>query len=185
MNYIRSGHSMISYDNYLFAVGGENQSSVERYNISDNIWEKLNPMNYKRMYPILAIFNGYLYALFGKSNENEFCNTIERLRLCNNINKEKWEIVQFKNPQNIDTRIYGSAVHTINNSIYLFGGKYNEKTSNNIIYFVIKDNKLLKEKDNLKESYYFRENKLHEMKNGLMQISENKYNVISIEVLHK
>ena len=183
MNYIRSGHSMISYDNYLFAVGGENQSSVERYNISDNIWEKLNPMNYKRMYPILAIYNGYLYALFGKSNENEFCNTIERLRLSNNIEKEKWEMVQFNNPQNIDTRIYGSAVYIINNSIYLFGGKYNEKASNNIIYFVIKDNDLLKEENYLNINEYFRENKLHKMKNGdLMQISDGKYDIFCIHL---
>ena len=174
---------MISYDNYLFAVGGENQSSVERYNISDNIWEKLNPMNYKRMYPILAIYNGYLYALFGKSNENEFCNTIERLRLSNNIEKEKWEMVQFNNPQNIDTRIYGSAVYIINNSIYLFGGKYHEKASNNIIYFVIKDNDLLKEENYLNINEYFRENKLHKMKNGdLMQISDGKYDIFCIHL---
>ena len=183
MNYIRSGHSMISYGNYLFAVGGLNQSTVERYNISDNIWEKLNPMNYKRMYPILAIYNGYLYALFGKSNENEFCNTIERLRLCNNIEKENWEMVQFKNPQNIDTRLYGNAVSIINDSIYLFGGKYNEITSNNIIYFVVKDNELLKEKNVLEKGDSFRENKLHKLKNGyLMQISDDKYNIIFIKV---
>ena len=44
MNFYRSCHSMISYSKYLYVVGGKNQSSVERYNIIDNIWEKLNPI---------------------------------------------------------------------------------------------------------------------------------------------
>ena len=60
MNYKRSSHSMISYYRYLFAIGGKNQSSVERYNIIENIWENLSPMNYKRMFPILVIYDDYL-----------------------------------------------------------------------------------------------------------------------------
>ena len=82
MNFARCSHSMISYgDIYLLVVGGVNSSSVERYNIIDNVWEMLHPMNYKRMYPILAIYNDYLYSFFGKSNNNEYCNTIERISL--------------------------------------------------------------------------------------------------------
>ena len=42
------------------------------------------------MYPILVIYNGYLYAFFGKINENEYCNTIERLRLYNGMEKENF-----------------------------------------------------------------------------------------------
>ena len=88
MNYKRSSHSMISYYRYLFAIGGKNQSSVERFNIIENIWENLSPMNYKRMYPILVIYDDYLYALFGKRNDNEFCNNIERIRLDNKMEQQ-------------------------------------------------------------------------------------------------
>ena len=173
MNFARSCHSMIGYDVYLFAVGGKNHSSVERYNIIDNVWEKLNPMNYKRMYPILAIYDDYLYALFGKSNEYEFCNTIERLRLRNNMSGENWQMVQFNNPYQIDTRIYGCAVHIFNNNLYLLGGKCNEIATNETLYWDLEDNTLKKEQNYLGKKDYFRENQLHEIGGQLVQISDN------------
>ena len=100
-------------DKYLIVVGGDNQSSVERYNIIDNIWENLNPMNFKRAYPILVIYKEYLYAFFGKSNNNEYCNNIERIRLSNKLD-ENWEMVQYINTNNIDTRLYGCGTHIYN-----------------------------------------------------------------------
>ena len=181
MNFLSACHSMISYNKYLFVIGGKNQSSVERYNIIDNIWEKLNPMNYKRMYPILVIYNGYLYALFGKINENEYCNTIERLRLCNGMEKEKWEMVQFNNPNQIDTRLYGCATHIIDNYLYLSGGKCNEITTDEILYFNFENNLLRKESSTLTKKASFRENKLHKMGRYLIQIIDQKYIGIYIQ----
>ena len=182
MNYYRSGHSMISFNNYLFVVGGKDQSSVERYNISDNIWEKLSPMNYKRMHPILVVNDGYLYAFFGKSLDNEYCNTIERIRICHGMEKEKWEMIQFSNPKNIDTRIYGCGVYVINDILYLFGGKYNEKKTNNILYFNFEKKLLEKEVGILTANESFGENQLYEIGGKMVQISDDNYKGIYITV---
>ena len=181
MNYYRSCHSMISFNNYLFAVGGKDQSSVERYNIKENNWEKLSPMNYKRMYPILACYDGYLYAFFGKSLDNDYCNTIERIRISERMEKEKWEMVQFNNPQNIDTRIYGCGVYVIDDCLYLFGGNYNENITNNIMTFNFDEKLLGKEESILTTSESFGENQLYEFGGKLVQIT-NKYNGIYISV---
>ena len=181
MNFARCSHSMISYgDIYLLVVGGLNSSSVERYNIIDNIWEVLHPMNYKRMYPILAIYNDYLYSFFGKSNNNEYCNTIERISL-NGIKFSEWEMIQFSNPNNIDTRIYGCATHIIGNHLYLFGGKYNEVTTDKIIYYIFEKNILENEESTISEELYFKESKLYEMDGELIQIAADKYSGIYME----
>ena len=168
----RSRHTMISYGNkYLFAIGGENTSSVERYNVIENIWENISPMNYKRMYPILAINDDYLYALFGKSNNNEYCNTIERIWL-KDIEHAKWEIIYFTNPDNIDTRIYGCATYISNNRLFLLGGKCNEKTTDTKLFFDFDRNLLGKEEVTLSRKYSFKENKLYRFNGKLMQISD-------------
>ena len=183
MNCKRFCHTMISYGEYLFAVGGKNESSVERYTIFDNIWENLMPMNYKRMYPILAIHNEYLYAFFGKTNENEYCNSIERLRLCKEIKQTKWEMVQFSNPEKIDTRIYGSAVRIIDNYLYIFGGKINEETTNKIFNYNLDKNILRKENSSLEDCVSFRENKLFQINNeSSIQIVDNSYEGIYIKI---
>ncbi len=174
MNYKRSSHSMISYYRYLFAIGGKNQSSAERFNIIENIWENLSPMNYKRMFPILVIYDDYLYGLFGKRNDNEFCNNIERIRLDNKMEQQKWEMVQFNNPQNIDTRIYGSAVFILNENLLLFGGKVNEKKTNKIHWFDFDTNTLREDNFNLGDYCSFKENRIYQMKNGLnIQINDD------------
>ena len=132
-------------------------------------------MNYKRMYPILVIYNGYLYAFFGKINNYEFCNSIERLRLYREMEKEKWEMVQFNNPNKIDTRLYGCATHVTNNYVYLLGGKCNEITTDEILYFNFEKNLLRKQLSTLKRKESFRENKLHKIGGQLVQIVDNTF----------
>ena len=175
MIYKRCCHSMVSYDHYLMAVGGSNLSSVERYNVLNDIWEEMPPMNYKRMYPILVIYNDYLYAFFGKSNKDEYCNTIERIKLNEGIKGNSWEMVQYNNPYNIDTRLYGCGVHVISNLLYLFGGKCNEVTTNKLHFFNFDNNTLLKEQSSLQTNHSFRENKMHEFGDKLVQISDTRF----------
>ena len=174
MLYKRCCHSMVSYDHYLMAVGGSNLSSVERYNTLNDIWEEMPQMNYKRMYPILVIYKEYLYAFFGKSSNDEYCNTIERLKLNDGIKGNSWEMVQFNNPYNIDTRFYGCGVHVIGNLLYLFGGKCNDQTTNSLLFYNFDNNTLLKEKSSLDINQYFRENKMHEFGDRLVQIENDR-----------
>jgi len=174
MLFKRCCHSMVSYDHYLMAVGGSNLSSVERYNTLNDIWEEMPQMNYKRMYPILVIYKEYLYAFFGKSSKDEYCNAIERLKLNDGIKGNSWEMVQFNNPYNIDTRFYGCGVHVIGNLLYLFGGKCNDQTTNSLLFYNFDNNTLLKEKSSLDSNQYFRENKMHEFGDRLVQIVNDR-----------
>ena len=137
MNIARNGHSMISEDKYIYIIGGEDNNTVERYDIENDIWDILPSMISKRMYPILYINNGYLYAFFGKFKNGEYPCSIERLNLNNNNEniKPAWEMILFSNPKNIDVRIYGSAVLDYNGMLYFFGGNVNGINTNKIFFY--------------------------------------------------
>ena len=177
MNIARCSHTMISEGKYLYVVGGENMNSVERYDIEKDIWEILPSMRVKRMYPILHINNGYLYAFFGKFNNGDYPCSIERLNL-NNDNgniKRDWEIIIFSNPNNLDVRIYGSAVLQIDSLLYFFGGKVNEITTSQIIFYNFESKVIEKEDSEVMWKEYFRENRLYSIGEKVVQCSENKY----------
>ena len=177
MNFARCGHTMISEGKYLYVLGGEDMDSVERYDIENDIWENLPSMISKRMYPILHINNGYLYAFFGKFKNGEYPCSIERLNINNENDKIKpsWEMVIFSNPKNLDVRIYGSAVLEYNGMLYFFGGKVNEKTTNKIFFFNFERKIIEKEDSEVLWNEYFRENKLHQIGERVVQCSDNKY----------
>ena len=84
---------------------------------------------------MLAIDNDYLYAFFGKGENNKYPESIERLNIKNK--NSIWEIILFSNPSNIDTRLYGCGIYQIDELIYFFGGKYNEICSDEIFFFNI------------------------------------------------
>lgn len=177
MNYARCAHTMISDDKYIYAVGGEDLNTVERYDIENDIWEVLPNMRNKRMYPILYVYKGYLYAFFGKFKNGEYPDSIERLNISNNsgIAKPSWEIVIFSNKKKININYYGCALHEINGILYFFGGKCDEQTTDQIFFYNFESNSIEKEDSNLLWKEYFKENKLHKLGETLVQCSENKY----------
>ena len=177
MNYGRSGHTMISDGKYIYAVGGEDMDSVERYDIDNDVWEILPKMNNKRMYPILYVYNGYLYAFFGKNKNGEYPCSIERLNISANsgIEKPGWEMVIFSNKNNLDLRYYGCALHEIKGLLYFFGGKCNEQTTENIFYFNFEMRCLETEDTQSLWKEYFRENRLYRLGERLVQCSESKF----------
>ena len=90
------------------------------------------------------------------------------------MEQQKWEMVQFNNPQNIDTRIYGSAVFILNENLLLFGEKINEKKTNKIYWFDFDTNILREDNFNLGDYCSFKENRIYQMKNGLnIQINDD------------
>ena len=177
MNYGRCGHTMISEGKYLYIVGGEDTNSVERYDIENDIWEILPAMISKRMYPILHINNGYLYAFFGKYKNGDYPCTIERLNINNNNenNKPAWEMIVFSNPDNIDVRIYGSAILEYFGMLYFFSGKVNEITTDNIFYYNFEQRIILLEESKTDFKDYFRENRLYQIGQINVQCSNDKY----------
>ena len=177
MNFARCGHTMISDNKYIYVVGGEDLNSVERYDIENDIWEILPNMIKPRMYPILYIHNGYLYAFFGKYKNGDYPCSIERLNISGSsgISKPSWEMVIFSNPKNIDLRYYGCALHEIKGLLYFFGGKCNEKSSDKIFFYSF-ENRFIEQDDSpLLWKEYFRENIFHRLGERLVQCSETKY----------
>ena len=177
MNFARRAHTMISEGKYIYALGGEDLNSVERYDIENDIWEILPPMICKRMYPILHVNNGYLYAFFGKYKNGDYPCSIERLNINNTDNniKPAWEMVIFSNPKNLDVRIYGSALLEYSGMLYFFGGKINETTSNKIFFYNFETRIFEKEDTEVLWYEYFRENKLYPINERVVQCSDNKY----------
>ena len=177
MNFARCAHTMISEGKYIYVLGGEDLNSVERYDIENDIWEILPSMICKRMYPILHIKNGYLYAFFGKYKNGDYPCSIERLNINNNNDniKPAWEMVIFSNPKNLDIRIYGSALLEYSGMLYFFGGKINETTSNKIYFYNFETRIIEKEDTEVLWYEYFRENKLYPINERVVQCSDNKY----------
>ena len=177
MNFARCAHTMISEGKYIYVLGGEDLNSVERYDIENDIWEILPSMICKRMYPILHIKNGYLYAFFGKYKNGDYPCSIERLNINNNDDniKPAWEMVIFSNPKNLDVKMYGSAVLEYSGMLYFFGGKVNEMTTNKILFYNFENRIIEKEETEVLWYEYFRENKLYPINERVVQCSDNKY----------
>ena len=173
MIYSRNNHSMIAKENEIYVVGGDDQNTVEKYNIRENKWIQLSCMLKKRSNPMLAIDNGYLYAFFGSGKFGQYPESIERLNIENN--SSIWELILFSNPSNIDTRCYGCAIHQVDELIYFFGGKCNEETTDGIFFFNLLERRIDYTNSKLKWKESFKENKLFELGNKKVQISDEKY----------
>ena len=180
MIYNRCNHSMIAEDNDIYVVGGEDTNTVEKYDIINDKWIELNGMVKKRSNTMLAIDNGYLYAFFGKGEFGKYPESIERLNIKNN--KSIWEMILFSNPSNIDTRLYGCGIHKLDELIYFFGGKRNEEPIDKIFFFNLNERRIDYTDANLKWKESFRENKLFEIGNKMVQITEGKYFGIYLKI---
>ena len=183
MIYSRCNHSMIAQGNEIYAVGGDDSNTVEKYNIRENKWTELSCMLKKRSNPMLVIDNGYLYAFFGSGKFGHYPESIERLNLENN--SSIWEMILFSNPSNIDTRCYGCGIHKVDELIYFFGGKCNEETSNGIFFFNLLERRIDYTNSKLKWKESFKENKLFELGNKMVQISDEKYFGIYLKIMTK
>jgi len=184
MNFARCGHTMISEGKYIYVLGGEDMNSVERYDIENDIWENLPSMISKRMYPILHINNGYLYAFFGKFKNGDYPCSIERLNI-NNTNeniKPNWEMIMFSNSENLDLRVYGCGVLEYQGMLYFFSGKVNEQTCETIFFYNFDKRLVQKEDSKTLWSDYFRENKFYHIGERDVQCSASKYFGVYITV---
>jgi len=183
MKHEKIGHSMIGNGNYIYAVGGENSNMVEKYDIINNNWIELNNMVKKRSHSMLAIDNDYLYAFFGRGENNKYPESIERLNIKNN--NSIWEIIFFSNPSNIDTRCYGCGIYQIDELIYFFGGNHNEIPSDEIFFFNLLERRIDITDTKLKWKESYSENNLFKLGKKLVQISEGKYTGIYLTIIIK
>ena len=180
MTFPKYKHSMISYDDKIYVVGGNN-NIVTRYDIKENTWELLNPLIIDRSQPNLFIYEGYLYAFFGKEGE-EYLKSVERFNLAN-VKFQNWELILFDNPNNVDVRIYGCCLYQVDELIYFFGGKCMGKNTDEIFFINMKERLIDRTDAKLNWKECFRENKLFQLGNKLVQISDEKYYGIYLQVI--
>ena len=180
MTFSRINHSMIGHEDKIYCIGGENNDTVERYDIKSNTWETLSPMLRKRSYPNIHIYDGYLYAFFGKENE-EFLTNIERIDILKEESAQ-WEMILFNNPNNVDVRIYGCGLHQVDDLIYFFGGKYLGKNTDEIFFINMKERLIDKADAKLMWKQSFKENKLYQFGNKFIQISDDDYMGVYLQI---
>ena len=181
MLYNRCNHSMIGYNNEIYAVGGENLNSVEKYDIEKDEWIEIGSMIKKRSNTMLAIYNDYLYAFFGKGeNDDNYPESIERINITNN--NSFWEMILYNNPNNINTKLYGCGLYQIEELIYFLGGKCNGTANDKIFYFNLNGNRFALTDSKLFSKESFRENKLFQLGKKMVQISDGKFSGVYLTI---
>ena len=120
--YSKYGHSLLYSKDYVYSIGGYKSNTCEKYDLNINSWIKMNNMiENERQTPILYIHGSWLYAFCGYKI-GEYINTVERVN--KKSMKGKWEYVMYKNPENLELKMYGAGLIPIKEgSVFILGGK--------------------------------------------------------------
>lgn len=160
----KHSHSIIYFNDYVYSIGGYSTSSCERYDTKTSKWVKLsNLIAEERIKPLLYIQGTSLFAFFGFSQGN-YLNSIEKLNI--RSSKSKWEVVPYKNNDNIDAgRISPAIIPSGKDSIYIIGGK-NSQILSDILCFNFSKNLLSLNEFSLEEPSYFKESNFFKFQDG-------------------
>ena len=93
----RCSHSMIVINKHLYAVGGYNNNTTEKYSFDINQWCSLPKLNVKER-QVSTLFNmndKYLYCAFGFIN-GVTCNDVDYAEKLDLNKKDKWKLIPFK-----------------------------------------------------------------------------------------
>jgi N-acetylneuraminic acid mutarotase len=113
MNTPRYSHGSFVVDSEIYVVGG-NVTSVESYNVDSNIWTQKSSSNNAVAYsPTSCLYNGKIY-LFGSGSANNIVEMYDPI-------SDTWS-----NKSTMKVGNWGMACVTINDLIYVIGGRYNE-----------------------------------------------------------
>jgi len=165
MNIPRGMMGCTRSNGYIYVAGGVSNkvknsttsvlNKCERYNIDENYWEVIAPMNQKRKNPSLwALGNGIIYVFGGWQREYTDVEVVEKY----------WQAAQTKDNLSIDEYVWESLMvympdffsmqvsHCIdNNKIFLFGGWSEDRDrkgySKNVFSFMVDTESFYQEKD--------------------------------------
>ena len=126
-----SFHGMLGIKSNIYIISGLNSKKVERYNILENSWEKLEDLNEYRIWPnCLDYRNRYIYVFNGLcKNNNEKNILIERFDI-NNI-YSKWELLLLNNNSKIKLPSNLGGINIDDNYFLFIGGKNHSKENPN------------------------------------------------------
>lgn len=122
-----SYHGMIGINNNIFAVSGLKNKNIEKYDVQNNRWAMLEPMEESRSSPgCLSYEEKYLYVFGGLSENNSEIKSIKRLDI-NNISS-RWENIDLN--ANGPVPFYFGTLKLDNKNVLLLGGKFDIRGGN-------------------------------------------------------
>ena len=172
---------MIGYNDKIYIVGGDNNDKVERYDIESDKFELLNPMINERAKSNLFVYEGYLYAFFGKEND-AYLKSIERLDIRGDDINE-WEMILFQNINGVDIRVTGCGLYQVDELLYFIGGNRMGQNSDEIFFLNMKERIIDRTNVKLNWKVSFRENTLFQLGTRLGQITEDEYYGIYLKII--
>lgn len=178
MHIPRHNHTMKAHNNIIYAIGGYNTNTCERYIIPTNKWELMPNMNHKREKALIVVHAQHLYCFCGKTCEAHY-NTIERIALNSNNSNARWEDIIINCNPNLCMNMYGCGLYEIGNDLLLCGGNVNGDNVNRICLFDFKEMKM--EEDvtcYMKYKVTFTENEMYLFEDKLVQISDDYIPVV-------
>lgn len=158
----RYGHALcyipFEKEEFIYCIGGrssENRlSSVERYNVNENSWKKIQKLNFPRVGCCAASNKKSIFVFGGLSEKDNHNKSIEVY----NINDDKWDTFEFKNSVGFDPLIDSSCFFLNESNLVIFGGGKKENHDiffrNSIIFYNIEQNTMFLSSAN-KEDFPF------------------------------
>ena len=178
MHIPRHNHTMKAHNDIIYAIGGYNTNTCERYFIPTNKWELMSNMKHKREKAIIVVHEQYLYCFCGKNCETHH-NTIEQIDLSNNNSTARWEEIIIKCNLNLCMNMYGCGVYEMGNELLLYGGNVNGDNVDRICLFDFKEMKMEEEVTCcMKYKVTFTENEMYLFEGKLVQISDDYIPVV-------
>lgn len=150
----RCSHSMIVINKHLYAVGGYNNNTSEKYSFDINQWCSLPKLNVKER-QVSTLFNmndKYLYCVFGFIN-GVSCNDVDYAEKLDLNKKDKWRLVPFKvnAGRGIDLKRYNVGIIKIKEGEFVILGGENAQNEESDSVFQMKVVKTGNEKIEISE----------------------------------
>ncbi|KRX03576.1 hypothetical protein PPERSA_04128 [Pseudocohnilembus persalinus] len=141
----RSGHSLVYFQEEIYAIGGFSEQMIftsrcEKFSFSENKWVEIAELNQRANNPTVCSFNNkYIFKFGGKFDDNKLNQFVEKY----DPKINKWQIIQFSCPSFLtpnQTLLTSACCLQINRSqILIFGGtqeNYTAKSDNCYIFQV-------------------------------------------------
>ena len=162
LKYNHSNGGMISYNEQIICLSGNNNKKVEVFSESNNTWIELPEMQIERsFFSSCIIKNRYIFIFFGYNyGNNKYLDSIEffdilkyNMNIINQnsqkVNNVYWRYINYNyfgsNPSHININLIGAvAINYSNEKIILLGGKncLNKENNNGYYQFIFDENDL-------------------------------------------
>ena len=183
----RYGHELCYYNENIYIMGGSNDNDgmmtfCEKYDLIEKKNKAMSPLKIKTFGGCSCLVNQeYIYLFGGLIEDKILNNSIQRY----DINKDNWEIIEYKTNNNDDMQIpWCSAAIQINfNQILVFGGYFAENEGSRTSFILelekIEEKTIIaqKNKENLENKEIIENSKNEENEKNHTLLRNNKFDL--------